>query len=96
MIEQYLKNNGYVDNDSEVEISGIDGDFTNKLANYRKFLDIFETDELSYEQEKIAEDIIYYSTIYGDSRNFLHDRIKEKYEGKLTEKQFKRVLGDEI
>ena len=93
MIEQYLKNNGYVDNDSEVEISGIDGDFTNKLANYRKFLDIFETDELSYEQEKIAEDIIYYSTIYGDSRSFLHDRIKEKYEGKLTEKQFKRVLG---
>jgi CRISPR-associated endonuclease Csn1 len=56
-------------------------------------LEIFETDTLTYEQEQIAENIIYYSTIYGDSKKFLEERIRELYGEVLNEKQIKRILG---
>ena len=77
----------------EPALTGIDGDFTNRLDNYKKFLEIFETDTLTYEQEQIAENIIYYSTIYGDSKKFLEERIRELYGEVLNEKQIKRILG---
>lgn len=92
-IVKYLKENGLVDNSDEPALTGIDGDFTNRLANYKKFLEIFETDTLTYEQEQIAENIIYYSTIYGDSKKFLEERIRELYGEVLNEKQIKRILG---
>lgn len=92
-IIRYLKENGLVDNSDEPALTGIDGDFTNRLANYKKFLEIFETDTLTYEQEQIAEKIIYYSTIYGDSKKFLEERIRELYSDVLNEKQIKRILG---
>jgi CRISPR-associated endonuclease Csn1 len=88
-IVKYLKENGLVDNSDEPALTGIDGDFTNRLANYKKFLEIFETDTLTYEQEQIAENIIYYSTIYGDSKKFLEERIRELYGEVLNEKQIK-------
>ena len=90
---EFLKKEGIVDNDGNVEISGIDGDFNNKLSNYKKFLDIFEVDTLTYEQEQMAEKIIYYSTIYGDSRKFLKEKIEEEYGDSLSGKQLKRILG---
>ena len=92
-IVKYLKENGLVDNSDEPALEGIDGDFTNRLANYKKFLEIFETDTLTYEQEQIAENIIYYLTIYGDSKKFLEERIRELYGEVLNEKQIKRILG---
>lgn len=90
---KYLKEQGEIDNCEEVEISGIDGDFTNKLSNYKKFADIFGVQSLTYEQTDIAENIIRYSTIYGDSRKFLEERIREEYSNVLDEKQIKRILG---
>ena len=90
---KFMKENAWIDNIDEPEISGIDGDFTNKLANYKKFLEIFDTDTLTEEQERIAEEIIFYSTVYGDSRKFLEERIRERYQSILNEKQIKRILG---
>lgn len=90
---KFMKENAWIDNTDEPEISGIDGDFINKLANYKKFLEIFDTDTLTEEQERIAEEIIFYSTVYGDSRKFLEERIREKYQSILNEKQIKRILG---
>jgi CRISPR-associated endonuclease Csn1 len=90
---QYLKNIGEIDADEEAVISGIDGDFTNRLANYRKFVEIFEVPTLTYEQEQMAESIIFYSTVYGESKKFLEEKIRENYSDKLSEKQIKRILG---
>src|SRR5699024_10379003 len=81
----YLRENGIIDANEEADISGIDGDFTNKLANYKKFLEIFHVETLTYEQEQMAENIIFYSTVYGDSKKFLSERIKEEYGDKLNE-----------
>lgn len=92
-VKTYLKKEGIVANTADVELSGIDGDFTNTLANYAKFAAIFDTDTLTDKQKSMAEDIIFWSTVYGDSRSFLEEKIREVYGNELSEKQIKRILG---
>ena len=41
----------------------------------------------------MSEQIIFWSTVYGDSRKFLKERIEEAYGDKLTQEQIKRILG---
>ena len=88
-----LKEYGVVGAKENPEINGIDGDFKNTLSNYAKFSAIFETDCLNYEQEQIAEKIVFWSTVYGDSRKFLKEKIEENYATVLNAKQIKRILG---
>lgn len=92
-LKEYLKNNGYISPDEDPVITGIDQDFTNTCANYAKFCAIFETNVMTYEQEKAAEGIIRLSTIYGDAKKVLKQQIKEQFGSILSEKQLKRVLG---
>ncbi len=92
-IKTYLFSHGYVSSDMPVEITGIDGDCINRLSNYKKFLEVFKTETLTYEQEKIAEDIILWGTLYGDSKHFWKEKIEEKYGEILTPEQKKRILG---
>lgn len=92
-IKRYLIANGMIAKNEPIVLSGIDGDFTNTLANRKKFLDLFDTNTLTIKQEKIAENIINWSTVYGDSRKFLKERIEEAYGNVLSEGQIKRVLG---
>lgn len=92
-IENYLKVNGYVGKEDEIAISGIDGDFTNRLANYGKFCEIFQVKTLNYEQEKMAEKIIFWSTVYGDTKTFLKEKISEEYGECLDKNQIKRICG---
>lgn len=60
---------------------------------HKKFFEIFGKDNLTQEQINIAEDVIFYSTVYGDSRKFLSEKIREKYQNILDESQIKRILG---
>lgn len=92
-IENFLKKNGYVEKSAEVKLSGIDGDFTNRLSNYAKFCAIFGVEHLTYEQEQMAEQIIQWATIYGDSKKFLRKKIRDAYSVKLTPEQLKRIEG---
>ena len=92
-LEAYLKTKGIIENQSAVDISGIDGNFTNTLANYAKFAAVFGVEILTYEQEKMAENIIFWSTVYGESKSFLKERIKEEYAGILSKEQIKRITG---
>lgn len=92
-LETYLKASGIVENQSVTEISGIDGNFTNTLSNYAKFAAVFEVETLTYEQENIAENIIFWSTVYGDSKTFLKEKIKEEYGEILSKEQLKRIIG---
>ena len=92
-IKEYLICQGYLSANIPMEISGIDEECINRLANYRKFLEIFEVESLSYEQEKIAEKIILWSTLYGDSKKFLREKIEDEYGTIFTAEQKKRILG---
>lgn len=93
-ITQYMTANGFVDARDEIDFSGVDGTFVQTLSNYAKFLRIFDTDILSYEQMKIAEGVIYLATIFGESKKRLSERIRESYgEDVLSDAQIKRIVG---
>lgn len=84
---------GYVSKNVPIEITGIDGDCVNRLANYKKFLEVFGVETLTDQQEKMAENIILWSTLYGDSKKFLKEKIEDEYGDQLTQEQEKRILG---
>lgn len=93
-LKEYLKISGLCDSSEEVRISGIDGDFVNRLLNYSRFADdIFDTERLTVRQEKIAEDIIFWSTVYCQSKSFLREKIIENYGNELDDKKIKKILG---
>lgn len=92
-LERYLKNEGLLESGAELQVAGIDQDFANTLSNYKKFAEIFEAECLTFEQEQIAEQIIFWSTVYGDSRQFLREKISEEYGDVLNKAQIKRILG---
>ena len=92
-IRDYLSMRGLAPKKAPVVLSGIDGDFKNSLTSYQRFLEIFSTDVLSYEQEQIAEKIIFWATVYGESKAFLRERIKENYGDILSSAQIKRLCG---
>ena len=92
-IRDYLVVRGFVSKKADLELTGIDGDFKSELTSYLRFREIFGVDVLTCEQEKMAEKIIFWSTIYGDARAFLKERLRENYGDQLTEAQIKRICG---
>ena len=96
MLCKYLYENGITD--KGVEVSGFDGTFANALLTYGKFREVFGVDILTDKQERAAEDIVRWSTVYGDSKKFLKEKITEKYgpdsdTPMLDTKQIERVVG---
>ena len=96
-IKEYILANR-TDVDSDIEISGIDDVLANSLSSYRKFTEIFGVETLSDEQEKAAENIILWSTVYNDSKKFLKEKINESYgmdsdNPMLSKEQINRVCG---
>lgn len=90
-LEKYLIGRGVIEDPSQ--LSGIDIAINNSLSSYAKFYSIFG-DELSKDQYiSIVEDIIFLSTIYGDSRSMLKEVLVRKYSEVLDETSLKKILG---
>ena len=53
--------------------------------------EVKEVKFLDYSQEMMIEKIIYWSTIYGDSKKFLKERIQEEYGHCLSESKLKQL-----
>lgn len=79
---------------SEEQVTGIDKNINNSLSSYGKMYAIFGERLKEDAILVVAEDIIYWGTIFGDSKKMLKQRLK-KYveEGLIDEKQLKRILG---
>ncbi|MBR1390128.1 MAG: type II CRISPR RNA-guided endonuclease Cas9 [Lachnospiraceae bacterium] len=94
---RYLINRGIMEDESQ--LSGIDITINSSLSTYGKFRTVFEghIDEDPYIE--IVENIVYWSTIYGEARNILKEKLEESYgmtsdsSIKLTDSQIKRILG---
>ena len=43
--------------------------------------------------KKMVDDIVFWCTVYGDSRKFLREQLEEKYSDVLDENQIKRITG---
>ena len=93
----FLKSRGVIEAEATDDcLSGYDkelGGFTGTLSNYEKFKQIFDTEVLTDRQSEIAEDVIYYSTVYGDSRSYLKEILSEKYGDVFDKKQLDRLVG---
>lgn len=88
----YLSVNGYIQ--TEKQVSGIDVNINNALTSYGKMYAIFgeKLEEDTY--KRISEEIIYWGTIYGDSKKLWKDKLQKYVEkGIISEKDLKRVLG---
>lgn len=73
----------------DVEVSGIDGDFKNKMDSYSKIKSILGDVESNME---MAENIILWSTVLGSEKKMLRKKIKAAYP-QLDEKQIERLVA---
>lgn len=87
----YLHNRGFVDNDEQV--SGIDIQLNNALLSYGKFKAIFGEKIKEDKYKDLAEQIIFWCTVYGESKSFLKHQLEDKYSGVLDDGQIKRICG---
>ena len=84
-IKDFLKQNNYADGKGEV--TGIDIDIKSDLKSYRDMVKIFGPDF----SHKMAEDIIKWVTIFGESKDILESKIRESYGNMVDDKQLKMV-----
>ena len=73
----------------DVEVSGIDGDFKNKMDSYSKIKSILGDVESNME---MAENIILWSTVLGSEKKMLRKKIKAAYP-QLDEKQIEKLVS---
>lgn len=73
----------------DVEVSGIDGDFKNKMDSYSKIKSILGDVESNME---MVENIILWSTVLGSEKKMLRKKIETNYP-ELKEKQIKDLVA---
>lgn len=87
----YLATKGAIE--SSEQVTGIDININNSLATYGKFKAIFGDDIKLDSVQSMIEDIVFWCTVYGDSKKFLLEQIEEKYKDELSYDQIKRIIG---
>ncbi len=95
---QYLYANGILQEEEQSAITGIDGDFKQTLTSYARFhVAIGEKINL-YEYQKMAEQIIFWGTVYSNDKKLMKELIEKSYGSKaekqmLSWEEIKRILG---
>ena len=88
----YLVAQGYIKSDEQV--TGIDININSSLSSYGKMFAIFGERLKEDVIRKIAEEIIYWGTIFSDSKKMFRKHLTKYVEqGILGESQVKRILG---
>lgn len=75
------------------QLTGIDINVNSSLSTYGKFKAIFGEQIEEDNIRRMVEKIVFWGTIYGDSKKFLKEKIEEAYGEQLTEDQIKRITG---
>lgn len=92
-IYRYLLGRGKVKEGEIEQITGIDMTINSQLTSYGKFRSVLGDEIDTDSGREMAENIIFWSTIYGESKKFLREKIEEKYGTLLSRDQLKRILG---
>lgn len=77
----------------ETQLSGIDVTINNSLSTYGKFRAVLGERIEEDNCRRMVEDIVFWCTIYGDSKRFLKEKIEEQYADQLSPEQIKRITG---
>lgn len=92
-IYQYLLGRSLVKEGEIEQITGIDISINNHLATYGKFKNILGEELDTDAGRNMVENIVFWCTVYGDSKKFLREQIEEKYGTRLSSEQIKRIVG---
>lgn len=88
----YLYKNDIIQS-KDVILGGIDNGFTTSLSSVGKFKSILGDAFFTPENQKMAEQIIFYGTVYGNDKKFFKERIEKEYGHRLSKDQIKRIVG---
>lgn len=89
----FLKANAYISPNTPVVISGIDGDFTNTLSTYSKFVPIFSDKIHDDEVKSIIEKIVFWGTVYGEDKKYYKETLRRELRSILEPNQIERICG---
>lgn len=78
--------------ESKDQISGMDEKINSTLSSYKKFHKIFGDDLKKDSYKEMAESIVYWGTIFGDSKEQLQRKLTQEFASKLNENQLQSVL----
>lgn len=84
-LKQYLKINGYGENN---QLTGIDGDFKANLSSYIDFKKIIGE---KVNNNKMIEEIIRAIVLFGDDKKLLKRRISEEFGNNLSKSEIKKI-----
>lgn len=90
---KYLIGRGVIKAEDEEQLTGLMDGLNNTLKSFAKFKAIFGDAIYEDSCKKMVEQIIFWCTVYGDSKHFLKEQLLEKYGEVLTDAQIKRILG---
>lgn len=94
----FLFANGVIDKAEPEVISGIDGNFKHALTSYSRFYSVFGENMRLYKYQRMAEQIIFWGTVYSNDKKLMKELILEKYgenadEIHISVEQLKKILG---
>lgn len=92
-IVKYLIGQGVLCEGNEDELTGLMDGINGTLSSFAKFRAVFGDAIYEDSCKKMVEQIIFWCTVYGDSKSFLKEQLEEKYAKDLTPEQMKRILG---
>lgn len=78
------------------DLTGVDNTIANSLSTYGKFYSIFGEKMKTDEYISMCEDIVYWSTVYGDARNLVEECVREiniKHNNVIDSDAIKRIRG---
>ncbi|MBD5529372.1 MAG: type II CRISPR RNA-guided endonuclease Cas9 [Lachnospiraceae bacterium] len=97
-ILSYFQSQGVIgENDADL-LSGMEEGFASSLTSYGRFKDVVGDAINTWDYQQMAEQIIFWGTVYSGDRKLLSQLITEKYgpessNALLTKEQIKRISG---
>lgn len=88
---KYLIGKGII-KDAE-QLSGMNKDANNALLSFGKFRAVFGERIREKKYQDLAEQIIFWCTVYGDSKQLLKQVLRDKYSAVLSEDQIRLIQG---
>lgn len=97
-LAKYLRKNGKLAEGEEDAVSGIDGNFSHTLTSWARFTSVLGEKMQLFEYQKMAEQIIFWGTVYSNDRKLMKELITKEYGDQsekkwLDEDKIKRILG---
>lgn len=90
---EYLVSCGVLEIDDVSLVSGIDHIINNTLSTFAKFESVLGNRIQKDSYRKMIEQIVFWKTIYSDSKQIVRELIIENYSDMLNEVEIKRIVG---